>query len=233
MENWHEKENSPSDSGRSERPGDAGSAGSGGCCPPGSSQQCCPESVGISSGNSGTSRRSWGKLAIFVAVILAALAVGGYSLLQKSDTGVDDADRSASALCCPGGSASCSASRKLPKNITRLTAGKEAVFVLLPGQNDRREEGAIREIEGVVSELESRRKRVAAFPIGKNWEAYNDLVNQYSIKSFPCVMVLNENGQAAMVNGNITEKKLLRAYAQASKPALSCGVRCDPTACGK
>ncbi|GAG33370.1 unnamed protein product, partial [marine sediment metagenome] len=88
-------------------------------------------------------------------------------------------------------------------------------------------------VEAVVNELESRRKRVAAFPLGTHWEAYDDLVNQYSVKSFPCVIVLGRSGQAAKIDGRITERKLLRAYAQASKPRSSCGVRCDPSACGK
>ena len=233
MENGHEKGSSPTSYGRSEEPNEAGSAGSSACCPPGSSQECCSGyGEGVSAGGR-PPQKSWGKTVVFVAVILAAAAVGGYSLLQRSDTRIEDPGQPASASCCPGAGTSCGTALKPPKSVARLTAGKEAVFVLLPGKNDKWDEAAIRKVEAVVNKLESRGKRVAAFPLGRHWEAYDDLVNQYSVKSFPCVMVLGKSGQAAKLNGNITEKRLLRAYAQASKPASSCGVRCDPSACGK
>ena len=135
------------------------------------------------------------------------------------------------ASCCPG-AASCAA-LNLPKSVARLTTGKEAVFILLASEDDRQNKAVVRKVEQVVDKLETRGKQVAAFPLERNWEAYDELVERYSVKSFPCVMVMGQNPKVSKISGKITEKKLLNAYAQASKTARGCGVRCDPSACGR
>ena len=221
MENMHEREDNFSNSGRDKEPDSAG------CCPPGSPVDCCS-----APGDSKSSRKSWGKTVIFVTVILAALAVGGYSLLRKSDAGILDPGQQASS-CGSGGGASCGMALRPPQSIARLADGKEAVFILLSGNSEKRDKPAIGQVETIVNSLASRGKRVAAFPLGKYWEGYDELVKQYSVNTFPCVLVFGRSNNAVKVSGDITTETLLKAYMQASTPAKSCGVRCDPSACGR
>lgn len=168
---------------------------------------------------------------IFILIVSAAVAVGGYSIWQKSNAEMGGPGLISGASCCPG--TASGTALNLPKSIARLTAGKEAVFILLASENDRQDKAAIRKIEKVVDKLETKGKQVAAFPLGRNWEAYDELVERYSVTSFPCVMVMGQNPKVPKISGRITEKKLLNAYAQASKSTKGCGVRCDPSACGR
>ena len=210
MENMHENEDK-----RPEEQGDSE------CCPPGSSVDCCSDS-------GKPPRRSRGKMLLFLLIVSAAVAVGGYSIWQKSNA---ETGALSGASCCPGGASGTALN--VPKSIARLTAGKEAVFILLASENDKQDKAAIRKVEQVVDELETKGKQVAAFPLGRNWEAYDELVERYSVTSFPCVMVMGQNPKVPKISGRITEKKLLNAYAQASRTKKSCGSRCEPSKCGK
>ncbi|MHC4727302.1 MAG: hypothetical protein ACYS17_08725, partial [Planctomycetota bacterium] len=53
-------------------------------------------------------------------------------------------------------------------------------------------------------------------------EGYDQLITQFSVESFPSVIVAGKGCGAAAVSGEINETKLLRAFVVASTP-VSCG----------
>jgi hypothetical protein len=116
-------------------------------------------------------------------------------------------------------------------SLERAAADKNAVFILLAGGNEEADRSASMEVEAVVDKLSAKGKSVAAFTLQNKTEGYDQLVKQFSVESFPCVIVAGRGCGAAAVWGEITEGNLVRAFIKASVPASSCGPQRGSSCC--
>ena len=223
--------------------------------------------------------KSWGKTLLFILVILAAVAVGGYSVLKgdsaeisqpeqlsiasagdqaqrPTTTPVADVAKSVAktrdAAKQPGGpsdrdkpgqsppdpnateeppttAAYCGANLDSAEALEKLAADNEVIFVLLPGENDKQARAASRQVEAAVKKLEGRGKRAAAFTLEATARGYDQVLEQFTVESLPCVIVAGQGCGSSAVSGKVTETVLLRAFVEASMPVSSCGTSsCEP-----
>lgn len=177
------------------------------CCAPGAGGvECCAPAVGPS----GRLR-----LLIFLVVMAAAAAVLTHALMRKA-TSADSGERV-----------------DLLGSLGPVAGGKEAVFVLLPGDDQRAAEDAAAVVEAAVAKIEARGRRVGALTLRKGSQDHARLAERLSISNFPSVIALGPGCGETVVTGEISEAKLLQAFVVASQPASSCGTAtaCDPSGC--
>ncbi|UCB52782.1 MAG: hypothetical protein JSV10_01445 [Candidatus Zixiibacteriota bacterium] len=157
--------------------------------------------------------------------MLIAVGVASYSFSKKYMARTQNPDGALSDTVA----FSCGVTLSSLKALDVVAADEEAVFVILPGGSEEASRNALRQIDAVVRLLSDQGKKVAAFTLEKHREGYDHLVKQFSVKSFPCVVVAGRGCGSVAVSGQITETKLLAALVQASMPPSSCATPCVPS----
>jgi len=209
------------------------------CCDssvPGCGVDCCSSSSGDG--------KSW-KTAVFVVVILLAGAVAAHSLLTKNDETADISRDVGSSFSTSGLSAqaglsteqsntneypsetvavSCGVTLDSIESLAKLADQKKAnvAFIFLAGEDEESTRSASAQVEATINMLSAKGKQVAAFTLERGADGYDQLITQFSVESFPSVIVAGKGCGAAAVSGEINEAKLLRAFVVASTP-VSCG----------
>lgn len=190
------------------------------------------------------------KLAIFILVLSAAAAVAVHSFLGKSGSSTDSPAQQFTAITHgesptapaaqnPGGNDVQEESKSVVCGITldsmaalnQVAADKDFVFILLPGESKEAAQAAAKKVDEALKKISAKGVRVASFTLGKDAQDYAELVKGLSIESLPSIVALGRGCGAAVVSGEVTEAKLLRAFVLASTP--SCGTPCGPSSgCG-
>jgi hypothetical protein len=119
------------------------------------------------------------------------------------------------------------------KSLDTLAADKDVVFLLLPGEA----QGASLEIPtqvGIVANnLWKSGQRIAVFTLKSGTPDHNRLVTQFSVKAFPCVVILGRQGFPSAVSGDISEAHLYNAFVLASKAFSCCPAQGNASCCPK
>ncbi len=188
--------------------------------------------------------KTW-KTAVFVVVILLAGAVAAHSLLTNNDETADISGdvRSSFSTSVISGKAglsseqsntneypsesvavSCGVALDSIESLAKLADQKKAnvAFIFLAGEDEESTRSASAQVEAAINMLSAKGKKVAAFTLGRGAEGYDQLITQFSVESFPSVIVAGKGCGAVAVSGEINEIKLLRAFVVASTP-VSCG----------
>jgi hypothetical protein len=137
------------------------------------------------------------------------------------------------AIKLPSGKAAvpCGANSNSITALTGLVAGKEAVFVLLSGDDEEMSTDVSGQINAVVKMLSDQGRRVGTFTFKKRAQEYDQLIKQFSVTSLPCVIVVGQGCGGTSVSGEITELKLLKAFVRASMMPSSCQTRATGSSC--
>lgn len=193
---------------------------------------------------SSSEKKTW-KTAVFIVVILLAGAVAAHSILTKNNettdisgnaglsfsssdtsdmphfpTGLSQRDENPSEAIA----ISCGMTLDSIESIGKLAAEKKAnvVFIILAGDDEESNQNASAQVETTINNLFAKGKQVAAFTLEMRSEGYDQLISQFSLESFPSVIVAGKGCGVSTVSGEINETKLLRAFIVASTP-ISCG----------
>jgi len=185
------------------------------------SQECCGSSESGSVECCQPGKSSWLSRIIFGVVILAAIAVGVYSLAKKSDSSNDFQQ-----------AAICGINLNTIASLEKLAEDKDVIFILLADENKEQIYEASIQVELIVDKLLVDNKRVSAFTLDQNADDYNEVIKQCSIESTPCVVVLGRGCMPVVLSEDFSEVRLMNAYAQASTPMPACipgkGSSCCP-----
>ncbi len=215
------------------------------CCPPNVASECsAPSTVGSDCCPPPAESTSRWRILVFALVLIAAGATLGYRLTgesgAKEDFPVpvqplvigaiagkpnDDSSVNTAVKSETGSEAmlpACALALDSIASLNKVAQDKDVVFIILPGESEELSDQLSREVEGALEKISSKNKQVAAFTMNGEAEDYAKLVESFSIKSFPSIVVMGRGCGAAAVTGEITEAKLLRAFILASAPA-ACG----------
>lgn len=211
------------------------------CCAPATESRAGSECCGPAMGS-----KCPIKLLLFLLVMGAAVAVAVHAIVKKSGSATEGSAAPSGNLdtgSSPGGAAqgesSCRGAREAFRAtlesieaLKEVAADKEAVFVLLSGEDEQHTQAVRKQVEAAVVKIESQGHRVGSLTLGKHSDGYTMLVKQFSITSFPSVLALGDGCEAKVVAGGITEAKLLQAFVIASAPPSACGSSgCDSANC--
>jgi hypothetical protein len=168
-------------------------------------------------------------------MVLAALAVAAYSLLLDPAT-ADDVDKLTEDS--EGNDTVVIAGAQL-EWFSGVPAEKVFVFVILAANED----GPGTQIENAVKQAEqgiaNQGVAVATRNLLPSDQGFKDTMTKYGVASLPAVLALKKGGGAKLVEGEINEANLLKAYLSCSPSSSSCcpgGAKkesCNPSACGK
>lgn len=207
-----------------------------------SASECGP---GCNCGKTGISKK--GKTIICLVIAIAAVAVLANSVMQKTETGIDQGQNafatkiaaaekaSAPAIAGKANETNQAESSLWGKPLESLAslddvaAQKDAVFVYLPIKDQGPDESIKKNIEAAAGKAQSRGTTMALYTLDDGSKDYALLANQTST---PCVLAMAKGSGMNIVSGNISEANLLQALVAASRPSgCSPGSSCGPSGC--
>jgi hypothetical protein len=222
------------------------------CASEDAASTCCQPATGNPSSCCAPRAASWkkGKTLISVIIIMAAIGVGANSFLSgnsaQSYTTVPAKSFSAGLTQIPDVTADNS-SQGNPQtkqeeislngvldslqSLDTLAGDKDVVFLVLPGEAQISSHAVPKQLGTVANNLWKSGRRVAVFTLKNSAPDHTQLASRFSVKAFPCVIVLGRQGQPSAVAGDITEAGLYNAFVLASTAAACCppqGSACCP-----
>jgi len=108
----------------------------------------------------------------------------------------------------------------------RLTGDKNVAFILLPGNNNEKAKTVAADVNSFIEKKTKDKNDVAVFTLEKDAGGHDQLVQNFSIKSFPSVVVLGRGCKASAISDEFTEEKFSNALAVARTPMSSCASSC-------
>ncbi len=115
--------------------------------------------------------------------------------------------------------------------LNNLAADKKAVFILLVGDSEKAAENAGKVVEQTTKIITDKGTPVATFTLDSDKADYGKLIQAFSIKSFPSIVVMGKGAGVSVVSGDINETNLLTAFVKAT--TISCGPRKGSGCCPK
>ncbi len=215
---------------------------------------CCqPEAEKVSSCcNHGKASWGKGKTLVSVIIIMAAIAVGANSFFSansaQSYTTVPVKSFSSGLAEIPKTTTEdgyqgkpqtkpeeISLNRVLDsvRSLDTLAADKDVVFLVLPGEAEITPVAIPQQLVIVANNLWKTGQKVSVFTLKSSSPDHNRLVRNFSVKTFPSVVVLGRLGSASVVAGDITEAGLYNAFVLASRPASCCPTQGSESCCPK
>jgi hypothetical protein len=111
--------------------------------------------------------------------------------------------------------------------LNTVAAEKNAVFILVPAEDDVEVEKIKQQIEAAATKATARGTTIAAFILDEDAQDYKKVCSQVSA---PCVLTMVKGGGMSVVSKDITEANLLQALVTASRPS-GCGPAAGPSCC--
>ena len=133
-----------------------------------------------------------------------------------------------------GGSDACIGGITQAASVIGMPEASDVLFVLLPGDDEQRILNARDVLNAAVQRIQEKGRAVAVRTLQRGQDGYAELVEQFAVSTFPCVIALGKACATEKV-GEISEAHLIRAFVIASQPPFGCqaGSACCPSACGK
>jgi hypothetical protein len=165
--------------------------------------------------------KGWWKKAVFALGILIIIGAVTYSLVIRK------ADSAGSPPTAGSAPTATNASSNTPPSIgigelnwvTNLKArftDNDFMFVVLPDGNNTTKE-IYQEIDKAAAKIRANGVRIDTLTLNSDDPELAITTQRMAITKLPAVIAFNYNGSGALVNGEITETKLLSAFLQAAK----------------
>ncbi len=203
-------------------------------CIPGEecSPSCCPEPKEKTNNSL--------KWSIFIAIMVLALVIGGYSLIKKNSTMNQEQssqpfvpETEASVPDVEPDKVVCGQMLTSLRQLNVLGPEKNVAFILLPGKSDSLTRDVSGKVNTFVDKATKKQTDIAKYTMNKGAEGYDVIVRDFSISTFPSVVVLGRGCRSSAITQDFTEGKFANALGIARIPAGSCkpGDNCGST-CG-
>lgn len=189
-------------------------------CAPG---PCCPVPLADPAGRASAGGR-W-KAVAFVLVMLAAAAVMAHGLYTARATGPKSTDLTSDV-------ASVAASEAAPKadpsewvraqSIESVFEHGGFAFVVLAGPEGSSAEELRAALSEATARIQAQDVSVTTFLLDSNAQGFSEAVGNLGIDAFPAVLAVKPNCGAALLRGEVSTDKLLRAYLACSSASGAC-----------
>jgi len=173
---------------------------------------------------------------VFVLTLLLAAGVGAYTLTKDTDARTAEPGESTSSLLRNQGEVDSSKGAAVPapigprlrddETLEGMLEDHDVLFLLLPGAGGGTALAMSERAEAVAARLRARRRSVAFLTLDPLSDEYAWLTRELSVASFPSVVVLGTEGEPVVLDSDVRELDLFRAYVLASASggcATPCG----------
>lgn len=177
--------------------------------------------------NSGGTSRS--KTVIFATVMLLAVGVAAYSMVQKNGAAASSAPSVSKSKGDDGAGSLTEIRLDSVEAAEKLATERDVTFLVLPGRDASSTNAAQEQVSAAFGKVFVQGQKAAAYTLPESAGAYSALMKRFDVDSSPCVIVLGNGGRPSAVVGEITETKLLRAAVMAGLRSKCCpGGSCCP-----
>jgi hypothetical protein len=170
--------------------------------------------------------------------MVLALFIGGYSLIRKnSTTGQETANQpfipetETPAPDTEPDKVVCGEMLTSLRQLNILGPDKNVSFILLPGEDEIATQDISNKVNTFVEKVTKQQRDIAKYTMTKEAEGYNVIVREFSISTFPSVVVLGRGCRSSAITRDFTEAKFVNALGIARIPLGSCrpGDKCGAT----
>ena len=163
------------------------------------------------------------KIALFALGMVIVMGVVAYSIVARnSNSAVMSAGNNSSSTTGIGGLA-------WVQNVSAKFADHDFVFVILPGSDDATQKIAPI-VASAAAKIQAQGVRTDILTLNPSDPELSITAERLAVTQLPAILALSITGNGVIINGEITETKLLQAYLTASKPcAPGASSGCCPT----
>ena len=204
-----------------------------GCCPqPGQKAESCSASPACCSTEAAAGQPASGKgprTVAFVVVMLLAVGVAAHSLVTRSSDNPPGTARDPQAT-----QEAQDASAAAPADVSGarpalLFSLDDFTFVILPAEDESANEKVVALAEATAAKIRDRDVAAGVVVADRGTALFDNTVQRVGVQDYPAVVAVAGDNCTIVVQRDITETALLRAYLQASAPS-TCGPNsCAPT----
>jgi hypothetical protein len=119
------------------------------------------------------------------------------------------------------------------QSLDTQAADKDVVFLVLHGDVQDARFAIPQQVGTAANNLWKTGQKIGVFTLKNSTPDHNRLVSQFSVKTFPSVVILGQQGSPSVVSGDITEVRLYNAFVLASTPASCCPAQSNASCCPK
>jgi cytochrome c biogenesis protein ResB len=173
---------------------------------------------------------NWWKIGLCALGVLMIAGAIIYSLVIRNGAG---SSVSASPAAAPAATAKTAQTStgigelNWVKNISQKYANSDFIFVVLPGSADSTKT-ADQTIAGTIEKIKGDGVVADVYTLNSQDPEFQVTADRLKISKFPAVLLFAATGNGAIINGDITETKLLQAYLTVQQACIPGNSGCCP-----
>jgi len=176
-------------------------------------------------------RMKWWKIGLCVLGVVMIAGAIIYSLIIRNgaSTGVSANAVSAPAAAAANNSQTSTGIGELTwvKNISQEFINSDFIFVILPGSADSTK-AVDQAVAGTIEKIKGNGSVADVYSLSTQDPEFQVTADRLKISKFPAVLLFASTGMGAIINGDITETKLLQAYLTVQQACVPGNSGCCP-----
>jgi hypothetical protein len=172
----------------------------------------------------------WWKIGLCALGVLMIAGAIIYSLMIRNGASTGVSANAASAPAAAANNAQTSAGigdLNWTKNLSKNYANSDFIFVILPGSADSAKAVDLA-VTGTIDKIKGDGAVADAFALSPQDPEFQVTADRLKISKFPAILLLSPTGNGAIINGDITETKLLQAYLTVQQACIPGNSGCCP-----
>ena len=172
----------------------------------------------------------WWKIALCALGVLMVAGAIIYSLMIRNGAATGASANAATAPAAAANNAQTSTGigeLNWAKNISKNYANSDFIFVILPGSADSTK-AVDQAVTGTIDKIKGDGAVADVFTLSPHDPEFQITADRVKISKFPAILLLSSTGYGAIINGDITETKLLQAYLTVQQACIPGNSGCCP-----
>jgi len=191
-----------------------------GCC---GQKECCESRPPEKQPSGG---KKWWKIGLFALGMCLIIGATAYSLIVRhtnaSNTSVDTSGIPQIATGARVNALSSLSISDLAwvQELNSLLTDHDFIMVLLPENNGDLNDTLVNLIAEAASKIEARGANVGTFTLDPSDPEFSTTMKRLALGQLPAIIAIHNNGNGALITGDITEDRLLQTYLVVSQPII-------------
>jgi len=172
----------------------------------------------------------WWKIGLCALGVLMVAGAIIYSLIIRNGAATGASANTVTAPAAAANNAQTSAGiadLNWTKNLGKNYASSDFIFVVLPGSADSNK-AVDQAVAGTIEKIRGDGAVADVFTLSPQDPEFQITADRVKISKFPAILLLSPTGNGAIINGDITETKLLQAYLTVQQACIAGNSGCCP-----
>jgi hypothetical protein len=172
----------------------------------------------------------WWKIGLCALGVLMVAGAIIYSLMIRNGAATGASANTVTAPAAAANNAQTSTGigeLNWAKNISKKYTNSDFIFVILPGSTDSTK-AADQTVAGTIEKIKGDGAVADVFTLSPQDPEFQITADRVKISKFPAILLLSATGYGAIINGDITETKLLQAYLTVQQACVPGNSGCCP-----